>query len=384
MGFEFVTATRILFGAGTLNEAGAAVAALGRRALVVIGSGSAAVQALASMLAANGVEWQGFAVSGEPTLEVIIAGRQAALDAGCDVVIGFGGGSVLDAAKAVAILATNPGDVFDYLEVVGRNQPLRQAGIPFVAFPTTAGTGSEVTRNAVITVVERGVKVSLRSPLMLARLAVVDPELTRSLPPPVTASTGMDALAQVIEPFVSRRANPMTDLFCQDGIRSAAGALRQAYHHGDDLEARRGMAWASLLGGLSLANAALGAVHGFAGPIGGMFPAPHGAVCAALLPHVFRVNVQALRERQPQHPALERYRQVACWLTGAVQASTEEGAAWLETLCRDLCIPGLAQYGITTGDLALLVERGRQASSMKGNPIDLTEAELLAILERSL
>lgn len=211
------------------------------------------------------------------------------------MVIGLGGGSVLDAGKAIAALVTNLGNVFDYLEVIGKGQPLVNAPLPFIAIPTTAGTGTEVTRNAVLGSPAHGVKVSLRSPMMLPSLAIVDPELTYGLPPEITASSGLDALTQLIEPFVSVKANPMTDAICREGIRHAAKSLRTVYHNGADASAREGMSLASLFGGLALANAALGAVHGFAGPLGGMLNAPHGAICAKLLPLVMEVNIKVLR-----------------------------------------------------------------------------------------
>jgi alcohol dehydrogenase class IV len=235
-------------------------------------------------------------------------------------VIGLGGGSVLDAAKAIAALMTNGGHPLDYLEVVGRGQALRVPAAAMIAIPTTAGTGTEVTRNAVLGSPEHHVKVSLRSPLMLPRLALVDPELTYDLPPALTASTGLDALTQLLEPFVSHQGNPMTDALCREGLRRAAQALPRVFANGQDRAAREDMALASLFGGLALANAKLGAVHGLAAPIGGMFPAPHGAVCAALLPHVMAINVRALRDRQPDAEALRRYDQAAQLLTGNAAA----------------------------------------------------------------
>ena len=211
------------------------------------------------------------------------------------------------------------GELLDYVEIIGRGQALTKPSAPFIAIPTTAGTGSEVTRNAVLASPEHRVKVSLRSPLMLARVALVDPELTYDLPPALTASTGLDALTQLIEPFVCLRANPMTDGLCVEGMRRAARSLRVAFTDGQNKSAREDMAVASLFGGLALANAGLGAVHGFAGPIGGMFPAPHGAVCAALLPHVMTANIRALRQRAPGSEALRRYDKVARLLTGSTQ-----------------------------------------------------------------
>ena len=220
----------------------------------------------------------------------------------------FGGGSALDAAKAIAALTANGGDPLDYLEVVGRGQPLARPSLPFIAVPTTAGTGSEVTKNAVLASPEHGVKASLRSPLMLPRVAIVDPALLAGVPAPVLAASGLDALSQLIEPFLSIRANPVTDGLAREAIPRSAAALRRAYAAGAPAASRRErLALASLFGGLALANAGLGAVHGFAAPVGGLFEAPHGAVCAALLPAVIRVNARALAARVPDSAALPRY-----------------------------------------------------------------------------
>jgi len=390
--FEFATATRIIFGAGTLREVGPLAAEMGSRALVVTGRKPARATPLLDLLAAQGIEAITFSVAGEPTAEVTRLGTQRAREAGCDLVIGFGGGSALDTGKAVAALLTNGGDPLDYLEVIGQGQPLVRPSAPYIAIPTTAGTGAEVTRNAVLASPEHRVKVSLRSPLMLPRLALVDPQLTYSMPPEVTASTGLDALTQVMEPYVSNRANPLTDALCRDGMRRAARSLRRAYacgeqgrtKHGDDAAAREDMALASLFGGLALANAKLGAVHGFAGPIGGVFPAPHGAVCASLLPHVMAVNVRALQERFPESEALRRYDEIARILTGNERATADDGVAWVQELCDALRIPSLASYGVTPDNFPVLIEKASVASSMKGNPIQLTPDEMREILTRAL
>lgn len=375
--FEFATAARILFGEGTLRQVAAAAASLGRRALVVTGASPQRAALLLKALEGAGVSTVPFSVPGEPTLDLV---RYAPRD--CDMVIAFGGGSVLDAAKALAALMTNPGDPLDYLEVIGLGRPLAFPAAPCIAIPTTAGTGSEVTRNAVLASPEHRVKASLRSPTMLPHLAVIDPELTYELPRGLTASTGLDALTQLIEPYVSVRANPMTDQFCVEGMRRAAIALPRVWTNGGDRAARCDMAWASLLGGMALANASLGAVHGFAAPLGGMFPAPHGAVCAALLPHVMDVNVRALRARNPEK--LSRYDEVARLLTGKPHATALDGVVWIAALCQDLEIPPLRRYGVAESDLALLVEKASLASSMKGNPIVLTGVELREIVSRAL
>jgi alcohol dehydrogenase class IV len=383
-GFEFATATRIIFGVGAFNNVGALAAELGRRVLVVSGLEIERSQALLKTLAEKAITPTLFRVNGEPDLATIQAGVDLVRTQGCDLVIGWGGGSAIDAGKAIAILANNPGQALDYLEVIGRGQALQQPSLPFMAIPTTAGTGAEVTRNAVIAVPERGVKASLRSPLMLPRLALVDPEQTYSLPPGLTASTGLDALTQLIEPFVCKIPNPLVDAICREGLRYSARSLRKAYQDGSDAAARQDLALASLFGGLALANAKLGAVHGFASVLGGMFPAPHGAVCARLLPLVYKVNIQAMQLRQPEHLALERYLEIGRVLTGDPQTSLEQGAAWLEHLVRELEIPPLEEYGLSPGDFTDVIEKSARASSMQGNPIKLTEAELMVVLEQAL
>jgi alcohol dehydrogenase class IV len=335
------------------------------------------------LLAAERVGSVACPIAGEPTTAAISAGVELAKAERCDCVVGFGGGSAVDAAKAIAALLTNDGPLLDYLEVIGEAQPLTRPAAPCVAVPTTAGTGAEVTRNAVLASPPQGVKVSLRSPLLLPRVALVDPELTYELPPALTATTGLDALTQLIEPFLCNRANPLTDAVCVEGVRRVARSLRRAFEHGSDAAARADMAVASLFGGLALANAGLGAVHGFAGPIGGRFPAPHGTVCAALLPHVLEVNARALRERQPQAPVLGRFDEVARLLTDQAQATAADGVAWLRDLSRVFGIPGLRAYGVAASDFPGLIASAARASSMQANPLPLTPAELREILERA-
>ncbi len=377
MNFEFATATQIIFGPGTLKKITDYVT--GKRVFVVTSGRAARAQPLLDLLPG---EYTVYSVPGEPTVEMI---REAtAQAAGFDAVIGMGGGSAIDAGKAIAALATNPGDPLDYLEVVGKGQSLKNPPLPYYAIPTTAGTGAEVTKNAVLAVTQQRVKVSLRSPLMLPRLALLDPELTLSLPPEITASTGLDALTQVLEPFVSKNANPITDALAKEGLMLAARALRRAYTQGDDLNARSDMMLASLLGGMALANAKLGAVHGFAGVLGGMFNAPHGAVCAVLLPHVMTVNVRALQAREPENPALRRYDVLAPILTGHATAQAADAVRWVQDLCAELQVPPLGHYGITPADFSEIIEKSAASSSMKGNPITLTHDELAEILTLAL
>jgi alcohol dehydrogenase class IV len=383
--FEFATASRVIFGRGVVREAGLLARDLGNRALVVTGrSHLSRAEPLLTALASQDVPDVTFAAPFEPTTDLVQEGTRRARQTDCDLIIGMGGGSVLDTGKAIAALVANGGDPLDYLEVIGHGQPLRVPSLPYIAIPTTAGTGAEVTRNAVLASPEHGVKASLRSPFLLPRVALVDPELTYSMPPEVTASTGLDALTQLVEPYVTPRANPLTDAVCREGMARAARSLRRAYAQGDDEAAREDMALGSLLGGLALANAGLGTAHGFASVLGGTYPAPHGAVCAVLLPHVMAGNLRALRERQPGSLALARYAEIARILTGNEAATAEDGTRWVQMLCTDLRIPSLAAYGVTRADFPAIVAKTAVASSTKANPIALTAEELREVLERSL
>lgn len=384
MQFEFSTATQIIFGAGKASKIGTYAPTLGRRAMVVTGRSSARADIILEQLDKQGIESISFSVLGEPTTDIALAGVQKARQAACDWVIGIGGGSVIDTGKVIAALLTNEGELLDYLEVIGKGKPLEKMPAPYVAVPTTAGTGAEVTSNSVLESPEHRVKVSMRSPLMLPRLAIVDPELTYSMPPPITASTGLDAFTQLLEAFVSNKANPLTDGICREGLRRAAGSLVRVFEDGRDTEAREAMSLASLFGGLALANAKLGAVHGIAGPLGGMFKAAHGAICGRLLPYVMEMNISALQMREPESPSLVRYREVARILTGKTEAEPSDGIDWIQNICSRLKLPPLADYKITEADFPLLVEKGQAASSMKGNPIQLTEEELVKILQQAL
>jgi alcohol dehydrogenase class IV len=382
--FEFATAARVVFGPGSLEELGPAASALGRRALLVVGRSVERAEPARAGLERAGVTSVPLSIVREPTLDDVREGRDRARSSGVDVVVGCGGGSVLDAAKAVAALLGNGGDPLDYLEVVGRGQPVRKASLPWIAVPTTAGTGSEVTRNAVLASPGHGVKASLRSPLMLARLAIVDPDLLASLPASVVASSGLDAFSQLLEPLVSVRASPMVDGLCREGLARSARSLRRAFEGDRSEPIRTDLALASLFGGLALANAGLGAVHGIAGPVGGAFDAPHGALCAALLPAAMDANLKALRARAPQSPALPRYREIAAIVTGRPEAEAEDGVAWVRALVRDLRIPGLSRWGVGEDDVAALVAKARAASSMRANPVVLEDEEIAAVVRASL
>lgn len=374
--FEFATANRIIFGRGVLAQLGDVLP--DGKALAVVGRSADRARPLLDLLD----EYSVVNVTGEPTTGSVQSAVEQARAGGCSFVVGMGGGSVIDAGKAIAALLTNDGDPLDYLEVIGKGQKLQHQPAPYIAIPTTAGTGAEVTKNAVLKSVEHNVKVSLRDAAMIPDVALVDVELTVSMPPEITATTGMDALTQNIEPYVSNKANPLTDALAQEGIIRAARSLRRAYEQGDDMDAREDLALASLLGGLALANAKLGAVHGFAGPLGGMYDAPHGAICAILLPHTTDVNITALTDRDPSGDALRRYHDVAEFVTG--HRDLNGLVEWLVELGRDLQIPPLSSYGVSEDDFPAIIDQSAQSSSMKGNPVTLTDADMRTSLERAL
>lgn len=380
--FEFATAGRIVFGEKAAQKLGVEAAQLGKRVLLVHGRDGSRAEAFRAQMEQQGLAVVTLACPDEPDVARAVAGVEAALSFGADVVVGLGGGSPMDLAKAVAALAANPGDPLDYLEVVGRGLPLNRTPLPCIAVPTTAGTGAEVTRNAVLSVPASRVKVSLRSPMMLPRVALVDPELTWGCPPRQTAFSGLDALTQLIEAFLCNAPNPLTDAFCRDGIVRASRSLRRAWAH-DAPEARSDLALAGLLGGLALANAKLGAVHGFAGPLGGSLGAPHGALCAALLPAVFEENLDAVREASPRPDLPGRFDEVGRLLTGSPSADAATALEFLRSLVQDLGVPRLAHWGLKPEDFAAVLPAARKAGSMQGNPVVLSDSRLEAILRRS-
>jgi alcohol dehydrogenase class IV len=379
--FEFATAGRIMVGPGRAQELPGVLTGLGSRVLVVTGTDPARHNALlASLDRAAAV----FPVAAEPTVELVRAAVAVARAKGADVIAAIGGGSVIDTGKAVAMLLGNGGDALDYLEVVGSGQVITRPAVPCVAVPTTAGTGAEVTANAVLAVPSHRVKASLRSPLMIPRVALVDPLLTVSCPPPVTAASGLDALTQCLEPFVSVQATPLTDGLAREGLRRAGTGLRAAYADGEDLGARTDMAMCSLLGGISLANAKLGAVHGLAGVIGGTADVPHGLACAALLVPVIEANLRAARLSPAGAGVLERYTEAARLLTRQPDASIQDGLAWIRETLTLLRVPGLATFGLGPQQADDIAAKAVVSSSMKGNPVPLTHADLEAVLLEAL
>lgn len=376
--FAFATATEILFGRGQAAAAPSRIAALGQNVLLVHGGNPARSEWLRRDLVAAGCEVTAIPVAAEPDMAMIEAGVAAARSAAVQVVAGIGGGAVIDAGKAIAALVPATRPMLDHLEVVGRGLPLDHPPLPFVAMPTTAGTGAEVTRNAVIGVPEHRRKVSLRDARMLPRLAIVDPALTDLSPRAVTLASGLDAVTQVIEPYVCTRANPLTDALCRDAIPRGLAALRRLMET-EDAQARDEMAWVSLCGGLALANAGLGAVHGLAGPLGGLTGAPHGAICGVLLPHVLVANRNAVTDRA--HAA--RLDEVAAWIGDAFDlpdAGPRQAADALAGWSRANGLATLTGLGIDVQAQHAAADAAASSSSMKANPAVLSAAALREIM----
>ena len=381
--FQFATSTQIIFENGAFKKVPGLIKNLGNKVLIVSGKNQKLANQLSDWLSALKFESQLFSIKTEPTTHDIEIGTELARKSACNIVIGVGGGSVIDSAKAIAALATNSGELADYLEIIGNGRKLEEAPFPYIAIPTTAGTGAEVTKNAVIKSVEHNVKVSLRSDLMFPAFAVIDPELTLSMPPEITASTGVDALTHLLETFVSCQSNPFIDMICREGMTRIAKYLERAFLNGNDLEARENMAMASMFGGMALANVKLGAVHGFAGPLGGMFPIPHGAVCACLLPAVMELNIRVLKEKELE-TQLQKFDELARILTQNNSALAQDGAVWVKEMVKKLKIPALSDFQLTPDSFPELIEKARNSSSMKGNPVELDNAQLFEILNKSL
>jgi alcohol dehydrogenase class IV len=370
--FAIITPPRILFGRGEAAKAPRLIHAFGQRGVVVHGANP---DRAAWLTQALGPEVLALSCAGEPTLTELTAALAATRGFRADWVAALGGGSVLDMGKALAALIPAPDGPMEHLEVVGKGLPLKADPLPFIALPTTAGTGAEVTKNAVIGLPDLGRKVSLRDDRMVARLAIIDPSLTDGCPKAVTLASGLDAVTQVIEPYVSVKATAYTDTFARPTIGAGLQALMRLVE-GEDPEARDRMAWVSLCGGLALANAGLGAVHGLAGVIGGMTRAPHGAICGALLGPVLAANRAAATG-----PARTRLDEVCAILAGPLGTTDKDAPSGLQAWARKAGLPGLADLGVATEMHDEISIASLSASSMKGNPVALDQNDLRSILE---
>jgi alcohol dehydrogenase class IV len=392
--FSISRLPRIHYGIGRINEVPALAAAYGHTALIVTGEksfcGTPRWQAFIEAMEAKGLRWLHFTVSGEPSPMLVDEAVNRFRSEGVEVVMAIGGGSVLDAAKAIAGLLPHGNSVMDHLEGVGKNVPYHGPSTPFIAVPTTAGTGSEATKNAVLSVQGlEGFKKSFRDECLIPEYAVIDPDLLASCPRELIAADGMDAFTQLLESYVSSKANPFTDALAwsgmcafKEGFFAAWEGAEPAAGHG-----RGAMAYASLLSGITLAQVGLGSVHGLASPLGAYFPIPHGVVCGTLVAAATQVNIAAMQARDPNHPALAKYAEVGRLLTGRNEADDSAARSALTELLADwserLQLPRLNRYGIGAEDFPLIVANSR-GSSMQTNPIVLTDAEIEAILDDRL
>ncbi len=391
--FSITRLPRIEFGAGALGKLPALIAQYGRRALLVVGArsfqSSPQWQSLTTALRARGIAWELLNVADEPSPRLVDEAVQRLHGAGLDVVVGIGGGSVLDAAKAVAGLLRSGDTVMDYLEGVGPQKPYQGPAVPFIAIPTTAGTGSEATKNAVLSSRgQHGFKKSFRHELLVPEYALVDPDLLATCPRPQIAANAMDAFTQLLESYVSSNANPFTDGLAEKGMEAVAAGLFAWYDGGVEAAAGRScLAFAALASGICLAQAGLGSVHGLAAPLGACFPIPHGVVCGTLVAAATQVNIAALQARAPDHPALEKYARAGAILSGrSLDEPATARAALVATLhewTRRLALPPLREYGIQESDFAPLVAQCR-GGSMKTNPLMLTDEEVTAVLWQRL
>ena len=382
--FDFSTSPRIIFHSGMVKDVGKVANEFGTKALLVTGTHIQIASSIKQYLVSSGLNVTEFVREGEPTNQTIKDGVKLAKSAGIDLVIACGGGSSIDAGKAISALMTNQGELEDYLEVVGKGLPVSNQAAPLIAIPTTAGTGSEVTRNAVIRILSHGIKVSLRGQKIIPRVAIIDPELTLQLPPQITAYTGMDALAQLIEPFLTLKSNPLTDAICLEGMKRSKRSLLKAFESGDDITAREDLSLASLFSGIALANSGLGAVHGIAGVIGGMTPAPHGALCARLLPYVFEANAHFIAEVDRESSANKKMIMIGKVLLDSEAHDINETIDYLKDLVEKLKIDHLQSFGVHAKDFPAIIEHSLSSSSMKGNPVPLSREQIKRILEKAL
>lgn len=384
MKFTFFSPVKIIFGSEHSEAINKETAGFGRQAFVVTGKNQQRVEGLLKELKRSGINYDCFVQRGEPRVEDISDAVSRAKQSEPDFVIALGGGSVIDAGKAIAALLANPQKIHNYLEVIGKGRGLTKKPVPMIAIPTTAGTGAEVTCNSVLKSFSHGVKVSMRSPLMYPDTAIIDPLLSITMPPEITAATGMDALTQLIEAFTSPFATPFTDALCRDGIKRVARSLQRAFHNGEDLDARMDMSLASLYSGIALANAKLGAVHGIAGPMGGMTDASHGAICASLLAPVMEQNIIQLEKNTPNSPALQKYREISAITTNKTDASLTNGIKWIKELTIKMNLKGLRALGLDETHCRLLAEHALKASSMTGNPVQYNYEEMLDLIKGTL
>ncbi len=382
--FSFTTSSQIIFKSKAIFDLKIHIPKFGSKVFLVTNKTFSVNNPVEKILDENNIRYTNFVVHGEPTEELVSSGVNQYKQSSAEMVVAIGGGSVLDTGKAIAMLAANGGTVMDYIEVVGKGIPITKPSVPLIAIPTTSGTGSEVTRNAVISIPELKTKASIRNDLMFPKLALIDPELTLSLPEGISAYTGLDALTQVIEPYFSLKANRFIDALCLDAIHIGYDALPVVYSDPNHLEARTAMSYTSLIGGIALTNAGLGAVHGFAAALGGMYGIPHGIICGRLLAPVLEANWAIVEQDEQKVQLKEKFHILSGILNCHGKEAVDEMIYKLYKLRNDLGIPSLGKFGINKADIEEIVKKTAASSSYKGNPVLLPNVILMDIVEKNI
>lgn len=378
--FQFMTSTRIVFGEGALQSSLSLFNQYGYSVLLVTGKRTERANPIIRYLKSQKMRYQHVAISGEPNITMVEETANMGRKFKPEIVVAIGGGSVLDTGKALAAIIPNQGDVYDYVEVVGRSVPLKTKPLPFIAIPTTASTGSEVTRNAVLRSGQDQVKVSLRSPDMLADMAIVDPTLTYGMDSYTSGRGAMDAFTHLMEAYVCGDPNPLTDMICEEGLRRLKKSILPACLN-DDFAARSDLSFAAMLGGMATTNAKLGAAHGLASALGGKLHAPHSVITARLAPHVMTENIRAAKVMQ-RNDVLHRYAKVAQILTGRINAHIEDSVLWVNMMLDKLKLPELREFGVCSTSFEQVAEDALKSVAIKGNPLPLTEGRLVYILQQ--
>ncbi|NAX22041.1 iron-containing alcohol dehydrogenase [Vibrio sp. V39_P1S14PM300] len=378
--FQFMTATRILFGEGVLASSLSIINQYGYSAVLVTGKDLTRAQTVSDYLQSQNIRFVQITITDEPSIAMVEEAAKVGRQFGPDMVIAMGGGSVLDMGKALAAIIPNQGSLVDYVEVVGRNVPLKAKPIAFIAIPTTASTGSEVTRNAVLKSAQERVKVSLRNPDMLADVAIVDPSLTYGTDRYTSGRGAMDAFTHLMEAYVCGDPNPLTDMICEEGLRRLSQSILSGCLHDDQL-ARCDLSFAALLGGMAITNAKLGAAHGLASALGGKLRAPHSVITARLAPHVMRENIAAASEAGRQDVVM-RYQKMAQLLCERSDAKPADGVLWVERTLAALDLPPLSTFGVCTTSFEQVAKDALKSVAIKGNPLPLNQERLVYILQQ--
>ncbi|NAW68001.1 iron-containing alcohol dehydrogenase [Vibrio sp. V27_P1S3P104] len=378
--FQFMTSNRIVFGEGVLQNSLSMINQYGYSVLLVSGKNLQRAQTVTQYLQQQHMRYQHIAIHGEPNITMVEEAAMAGRRFQPQVVVAIGGGSVLDMGKALAAIIPNQGNVYDYVEVVGRNVPLKTKPLPFIAIPTTASTGSEVTKNAVLKSGQDKVKVSLRSPDMLAAVAIIDPSLTYGTDSYTSGRGAMDAFTHLMEAYVCGEPNPLTDMICEEGLRRLARSTVAACCR-DEPSARSDLSFAAMLGGMAITNAKLGAAHGLASALGGKLDAPHSVITARLAPYVMRENINAAKQEK-RHDIMQRYYRISQILTKRKNVNIEDGILWVQMMLDKLKLPTLAQFGVCTTSFEQVAQDALRSQAIKGNPLPLTHARLVYILRQ--